>query len=474
MLVGSASVYAGPHEDYDQQWADRERDARNEDSRVELAKDLVLAAKDTIDAAYKALLCEKAYAVGSRHLSGYAAAAEALDMLQRADPDRRLWCLNELRQLYGRAFRMRPAKLRLGTGLADVSNEMAEQRYETYTTGFDAGEVSIGETLNAYRACVADIQLGVSALDRVIRRAARDARAVEQQNPSVARSLRDFVKEFEPKRDAMLERRKTISAMQTKLTRLQTAETRFERSPDPAGAQYLAAMYIVDWNSPELVRDEIQKHLPDNIREPLVLSMSNPSKLTGPEADMLARWFAAMTQAADDNDAKADMLVRALYYRQIAEDRKFENAQQTADAVVELLAEVGISNIEATRRTQELGARLEFQFGSDTAAEVAMVDENHDTHDPVTHHTDPDPQTDPDPVADPDEDPGLDLPVDEDPDEGTAIVTVTTTRSAHTGGRPMVVCQSCGRRFFPGWGVKADKCERCKDGGENIFDFGKD
>lgn len=475
LLLGGQLLANEPNDRFEEQWSNRESDARDAASRAELAKDLADAAKIESDEAYRVILCERAHHWGSQQLEGYAAAASALDLLQRTDPSRRLWCLQELSQLYARAFSYRPQKLRLGTGLAEVLGEIAEQRAQTFAAQFDAGESSVAQTASAYRASVADFQEAANALDKVIKRAQRDARAVQRQNPALSRSLDEFAREFTPAYEQMIERRKQVSALHSSLLRLQAAQQRFERNPDSAGATYLAAMYIVDLDRPELVGAEARKLLADDIRQPLNLADSDPAALKEPQADMLSRWYVELANTATDPSAKSNMLIRALFYRQLADAKKFENPASTAAALRQSLADLKIPTDQADRLLNDLRLRLNYQYDSSLPQAIASADGPQTRIDePITHQ----PQVDPDPPVEspsqPQPDPQPEPQIDPQPVQSTTTVTVTTTRASHTGGRPMVVCKSCGRSFFPGWGVGADTCERCSHGGGNLFDLGKD
>ena len=73
-----------------------------------LAGRLLNAARTTrADPALAALLCENAYTLGCKHTSGYATAAEAMQLLAAVAPDRKLECLDKVvaarRYIYGRS-----------------------------------------------------------------------------------------------------------------------------------------------------------------------------------------------------------------------------------------------------------------------------------------------------------------------------------------------------------------------------------
>lgn len=475
-------VASGPAQDlmprYEREWTEREQAAGDDDSRARLAADLLAAAEQADDRAYRALLCEHAARWGARQMSSYATAAEALDLLQRTVPERRIWCLSQLRQLYENAYRARPHKLRLGTGLADVLSEIAEQRAETYAAKFDADEVSAAEATRAFATAQRDMSQALIALNRVLKRARTDARRVSRSRPDVARSLVEFVEEFEPRVEQLTQRRGELLAMHADFSRLHRAQVRFERSPDEIGAQHLASVYIVEWDRPELVRPDVRRLLPEDVQQPLQLTLRDPAKLTGEQADRVARWYVSLADSTQTQAQKQNMLIRAKVYRDLADKRGHEAEQHPARRIDRLLIAAGMPETTAAQQVLAMRQRLAYQFGAPPADAVADATPP-DHPEPQPRPRDPAPRDRPDATDEPvnSEPAPRDKPTDPEPAprdvaDDQSEPDADTPHAA--GGRPMVDCTVCGRRFFPGWDVQTDTCARCKHGHGNIFDFGDD
>jgi len=441
---------------YAQQWQQRERTARDPNARVELAGELLAAARQADDADYKWLLGEKAVKLGSSHIRGYASAAAALDMMQRLSPDRRMWCLERLHDLYDSAYRRRPTKLRLGTGLANVLDEMAEQRVEDIDQRFNAGQADAGEAVKAYIESVRDVSRAVATLERVINRARADARKVERTHPDIARKLEAFVEEFQPQLETMTQRKAELTDAQRALMSLHAAERRFEHAPGTQTARQVAAHHIVQWNRPEAVDQKVVERLPESMQLPILLATVEPNKLTGPQADMLAKWYVGLADTTQ-GQPRQQMLIRARLYRELADRRGTKPTEIAMADITQLLNKAGVSEQASAHQARALQQRLNYQFGDPAA-----------TPEPPPRPTDPvdDPPSVDDPVHATDPPAATDTPAPRPP--------AAATGSTRTGGRPMVSCDQCGRRFFPGWGVEATTCTRCKSGGGNIFDFGND
>ncbi len=475
LCVGLTLLIGGVRADdarttYEQTFGQREQQIRRPEDRAALAQDLLEAARSTGQHELKILYCRKAYEWGSRDLAGYAAAAEALDILQREDPDQRVWCLEGLEELYASAYRRNPNKLRLGTGQAQVLMELAEQQVEDARQAFELGWLDAGGVADTFRQAQRRVREAHNLYGRVISRARSDARRAEHLNRSdIAERLESFAREFESRQQRAAAQAEQLTQSQRRWIRLANAHKRFEQSPTDSAANTIAATYIIDFDRPELVPPAVVEHLPRSIAEPLGWACEPVVARDGDEAVALTEWYLRMLQQADTDAAREHVLVRAELYTRRARALEHDQAAGLADRVEMRRLAAGLNDPgQVDRLTGDLHARLHYQFSDSPGAPPALAATNASPD--VNEHK---PDRSAAEVRTPDDAIAARPDVD-DNDNHTAAASPERGTTTRTGGRPMTICDDCGRKFFAGWGVETRTCPDCREGRDNIFDFGRD
>lgn len=429
---------AAPADRYDAEWADRAAEAQTPDQRAALAGQLLAAAEQTDDQPYAVHLCFKAYEFGSRQISGYDTAAKALDLAQRLAPSRRIDCLDRLRFLYDSAYERSPHKLKLGVGLADVLGELAETRADRATAGFDVGHRSPVTVVKQLTTAVAEVERSVETLRKVLTRASEDrVKAAQLGRERLADALKQFVADHRTMLAEATQRQERLAAVQQRFHDLVALTGRFRNDPTPKNAQSVAAMYLIEFDQPHRISPQVLTVLPGSMAGPAKLAAAKVDSLDADEALMLCRWYRDLARMAQSDSTRQDMLIRARLYADRVTELDDDRAKPHLKPIDDAMAEADLPAGEVAGRVAALRVRLA-TIGKGQAVAIA---------DPTD--------------ADFDGQPG-------DEDEPM----LTDASETNVGGRPMVVCDQCGRQFFPGWGVKATTCERCKTGHRNIFDFG--
>jgi len=129
-------------------WADEAQDAFNrlyasDYDKALRTRDTAFAAKlleaaktKGTDAALAALLCDKAYELGSKSPNGYATAAQAMELLADQVPDRRADCLDKAAALRQRQYESakKPDKAKVGEELFEALLAAADAKTESHAT----------------------------------------------------------------------------------------------------------------------------------------------------------------------------------------------------------------------------------------------------------------------------------------------------------------------------------------------------
>jgi hypothetical protein len=331
----------------------------------------------------------------------------------------------------------------------------------------------------AIKASRREVLEAISTLNAVIARAQRDARRVSRTRPELAGALNKFIREQKPDLRQLHNWRAELSTMADRFGALARAEARFARSPDADAARHVAAIYIVDWDRPELVDPKIAANLPPNVRRPLALACSDPAKLDGDQADMLARWYVQLARTTDATQRRGAMLIRARFYRELADARGHVAAEAKLTDILEQLAAVGIARSDQLAMADTLEHRMTYRYKAGPPRDaVAHVDDDPAVDPPIDPRpVDPPPEPidaaappEPEPI-DPAPEPVDPAPAVEDRPVDPPDADADSDSDRRFGGRRMTTCEVCGRQFFAGWGVEKTRCPRCNSGRRNIFDL---
>ncbi|MHB1157053.1 MAG: hypothetical protein ACYC26_09450 [Phycisphaerales bacterium] len=451
---------AGP-EWYRIAWSEKELAGRTVAKRAELACELLDAARAQTDNDRGLFLAHKAYEWGSRDMEGYVSAAEALNLIQKTAPDQRVWCLEQMAGLYDSAYRARPTKLRLGSGLGETLMELAQQRMDSGGDQFADGQIDTAGAIAVLRQCQADLQRASSAFRQVIGRAEADARKVRSiHRNDIAASLDRFAAEFRPKLDEIGEFRDRVDERQGVMSRIQSAEAKYKARPAPAAADALATAYAAQLDQPERVDAAMLKLLTDPLNKWIPLACKPPKDLSADQASGLAKWYLDLLAGATGDDAKLDLATRAALYARQAVAAKAADAQPLLDKATTLAAGLGSDTGYFDTRIRDLAGRLNWLNAHPLV--IAPAPGSVASSSPETRNSEPE-TSPPAPVA-----------VNNNPTPAPAPTT-TTGDVTIVNGRPMVRCATCGRLFFAGYGDDHPTvCPRCASGRKNIFDFGED
>ncbi len=473
---------------YEQLFGQQEREARSREQRVALAGELLQHAKSGGQEDFKAMLCRKAYEWGSRNTDGYQHAADALNLLQRISPDERIWCLERLLDLYDSAYQRNPKKLRLGTGMAEVLMELAEQRVENAQLAFETGQNTAAQTAAAFDQARRDAARARSVYDGAIRRAESDARLVRRhKRADLAQSLEAFVTEFTPIRQQTEDRMHQLADELRDWMQLASVHKRFTITADEQSATQIASTYIMSFDRPELIEADVRGKLPAPVRQAVGLSCKPLVEIESDAAAALASWYLDLSSQATELGARQDLLTRAQLYAHRAKALGSDQIDSLQSRLKLHLLANQLGDDEAIgRRVEKLHARLHYQFGSGEGEPPALAAGSAEVPPVATQPSTAEPQPDavaaeddaaddgPPPDALADATNGSTSPeADTTQRRGTrrASASGPTARSGRADGRPMTTCQTCGRKFFAGWGVEAHNCARCAQGRGSIFDM---
>lgn len=475
LLLGGPAVALGapaPYEPdpmvlevYEEQWGPTVRTARTGGERAIIARQLLQAADTTSIKPMRMLLWHKAYEVGKVDRLGYQQAADALDHIQKHDPHQRVWALERLAELIHTVYRAAPHKLQRGLRYFEVRHEIAVQRVELLEAQLDTDRLATVEATAATRLANQSLARGITALQQCIARAERDARRVDSMQ---ARELRAFIDQHTPTLEAAKRLRTQLEAKQKFWSQLVVTERLFDANPTAQSAQKLAMAYIVAFDRPERIAEPVREQLDESVKAVAANACLPVGELSADGAATIGRWYADRAAETIDIDSKKPLLIRARAYLEHAKAAGNADADATLTKVSMLLTASGVDNKQQERLVAALTARLDYQFGpqpqpTDGGDEplATAVDEDGGDDDAPEVTIRPRPTPPPDTVADRDDAGG-------DPMGDVEAATPAGTRH----GRPMTTCVTCGRQFFAGWQVKADKCPRCSGGRPNIFDLG--
>ncbi|MFA7236942.1 MAG: hypothetical protein WC058_08760, partial [Phycisphaeraceae bacterium] len=340
-------------------WTEKELAGRTVAKRAELARDLLNAARAQTDNDRGLFLAHKAYEWGSRDMGGYVSAAEALNLIQKIAPGERVWCLEQMAGLYDSAYRARPTKLRLGSGLGETLMELAQQRLDSAGDQFAAGQIDTAGAIALLRQCQADLQRASTAFRQVIGRAEADARKVRSiHRNDIAASLDRFAAEFRPKLDEIGKFRDRVVERQGVMSRIQTVEAKYKARPASASADALATAYVAQLDQPERVDAAMLKLLTDPLSKWIPLACKSPKDLSAEQAGGLAGWYLDLLAGATGDDAKLDLATRAALYARQAVASGAADAQPVLDKATALAAGLGSDTGYFDTRIRDLAGRL--------------------------------------------------------------------------------------------------------------------
>ncbi len=428
-------------------WRELEQLADTPETRAALSREMIQAIPHLKARRDRLQLARRAFEVGSQNPQGFRWAAKALEWIQRADPSGRLWCLEQLRRMYDQATRNHPTEPKYPVALADVLEQLAEQRLLEIDAAIDAGRIDAAAAVEQLDAALDESRQAGHTLRRAASLARNQARRLRASQPAVSDDLIGLAASLPSQTDDNRALQRRLGRRKHLWMRMLDAQQRFADQPDADTARGLAMIYITDFDRPELMPDTVRRRLDDPTTAHVALACRAPGELSTDEAMTLARWYDQLARGADA-ESRPDMLVRTRVY--------FQRAQQTGSTTAKImlvrvdqdLERAGVYAATATRLGRELTARLDFLFGPKQDPTVAVAQADAATASAPDGHRHA-------------EHPGTDHPASGGP-------VITGTRY----GRPMVTCDRCGREFFPGWTHEQSTCPRCRSGHRNIFDFG--
>ncbi len=247
------------------------RGSRSPTDAVAAGQELFSAARtEGIDPHLRAMLLEHAYKLGSRHVSGYDMAIEAMQKLARRNPDRRTEALDNAASLARRGFRSADAQTR--PSWAERCVDMMVELAAAYE---EAGDL---------RAAQNTIMQASPFVHTAGRRAAEDVTANRQRIDGLVR----------------LERQ------------VETLRSRMDREDDEDGelAAELALVLLADLNRPEDALELAGQIQNEQLSRRVELANKSMSELDSDQRLEMAQWY---LELSDDrsSDARFGLLMRA-------------------------------------------------------------------------------------------------------------------------------------------------------------------
>ncbi len=446
MLIFCAAVQAGVLDD----WRPLELQATTPEARASVAREMVKAARHARTDIDKLALAQRAYELGAQQPQGHRWAAKALDLIQRGDPAKRIWCLEQLRDMYADAARRHRREPKYTAALGDALVQLTEQRLLNIDSAIEAGNIDSHKAVSELEQAAGDAQLAMSTFKRASTLAKAESRRLQRREPNRSNDMLALAGVLEDQASDSRKLQREVGKRKHMWNRMVAAQERFTKANGNATrdqAEQLALIYVTDFDRPELIPADVHDRLSETIKRHIADACRPVEDLSADQASRLAKWYDQLARKADPK-SRPEMLLRTrLYYKkaQLAGD---EVARIMLVRVDQDLARNDLPIATAKRKAQELAARLRFLFGK-RPVEIAKL--------PDTTNTSPD-------VVNP----------------ATEIASATqpAAKAASTSGgrfaRPVVTCGQCGRKFFPGWGKTAKQCSRCQSGHRNIFDFRSD
>jgi hypothetical protein len=458
------------------EWKELEALATTPETRVALAKEMIDALPKLKTPADRSALAARAFDLTAQDPDNFPYAARALEWIQRTEPHRRVWCLEQLRDMYTEAARSAPVEPSYAVSLADLLVQLVDQRSSDLDTAIEQGEIDATQAVEQMELAMREVQQAVATYRRASSLARTAARRLQTRDPNKAADLQalsaSLVQQAKDLRDLQTETAKRKHTWASLLD----AQQRFAKSATPDNARQLGMIYIKQFDRPELMPMTARDAMDEDTERHVALACRPIGQLSAAEASSMAKWYDKLARTAANED-RPDLLIRARVY--------FQQADREGDALAKIMLVRIDQDLErnsifaggANRRGRELTARLNFLFGPKPDA-AALATATPDSIPATTPGSDAiamvEPAT-PDTVT---STPDTDTLPEPTPATPTTGDNSSTTAAAGDGpassqfGRPMVHCDQCGRRFFPGWDRATTTCPTCKSGRRNIFDFG--
>ncbi len=277
---------------------------------VELAQLLLNASRrSTDDAEMRDLLCEYAYALGSRDVSGYPVAVEAMQLVAEGDPGKAAECNAKVLAVYQRGYER-------STGDKKI----------------EAGQLYVD-----YLSTQADARLAAkdySEAMNLLRRARPVAIAVKSEL-----------------KDAIQSRIDTYTPLALTWTRIEAAERKLKANPwDKTTHAQLVEFYITDMDDPAKAAKHLELGGDDTQKKMIPLAAKSIGDIDKPAALSLADYYEGLSKKGISL-TRAAMLTRSKgYYEHYMTLHTTEDVQKTAaslnmkrvtDALAKLEAESG-------------------------------------------------------------------------------------------------------------------------------------
>lgn len=277
---------------------------------VELAQLLLNASRSsTDDAEMRDLLCEYAYALGSRDASGYPVAVEAMQLVAESDPSKAAECNAKVLAVYQRGYERSTGEKKTEAGLMYV--EYLSSQADARIAAKD-----YSEALN------------------LLRRARPVAIAVKSEE-----------------KDSIQSRIDTYTPLALTATRIEAAEKKLKANPwDKTTHGQLVEFYITDMDDPAKAAKHLDLGGDDTQKKMIPLAAKSIGDIDEPTALALADYYEGLSKKGI-NLTRAAMLTRSKgYYEHYMTLHTTEDVQKTAaslnmkrvsDALAKLEAELG-------------------------------------------------------------------------------------------------------------------------------------
>jgi len=359
LLLCAAPLLAEPADDpalldrYRAQWMEAERAAKTEADRVELAKQLLSAARDAAkrDPAYAVFICRRAYLMGSAARPSYATAADALALMTEIDPGLKLESLEMVRDLYQIAYREN-ATVNLGLGMrsAEATALVARERRRRLDRRLADGQIDPGDVLVEANKIMREWAQARRTAAAVMNSARSIHRRLSARESDQAALVATFIRDHESDLDHFESQLKRAARFKDAAVGLKQARDELDQQPDDAAARRrLARLYLLVFDSPALARPHAAALGGAEAGPKLDLTAKPVEALTAADRLELAEWYAALSDAASSELAqrrglaKARALLAGCDEAFEADDERYAQAEALAETLAKRQSTLGVS-----------------------------------------------------------------------------------------------------------------------------------
>jgi len=259
--------------DYHQTWGNREATARTAAERRALAQEVMRSAGGAFEPAKRVFIYHKVHDIAARDRANYDLAAQALNRIQRIDPDQRLEALLKLERLYAQAYRMTPTQVVLGFGQAETLEQIAEERRMLLEAQLDQGEVDAQAAGTETAKAMASLTLAMRVLHMAVTQTQKYVELAREQAPARVGDFQRMVDRGNQSQQRIDEALTELRQSRVVFVKLRGMQVRFERTADAEAARQLAILLATELDRPQAIPEPVLAAIPEADRKVLRASV---------------------------------------------------------------------------------------------------------------------------------------------------------------------------------------------------------